>query len=226
MTFDMFVYRIVFALLFGALLGAEREWRHHVAGMKTNALVTVGAALFVVLADCATHDSSPTRMAAQVVSGVGFLGAGLLMRDGFTVRGINTAATLWCAAAIGVLAGSGLVFYSGVATLLLIGAQFFLHYLSNLSFWQTEDGEPYEIACTIFWKSQAYQPDKSSTRSQIVSLLKKHLGARILSVSVGGEQGEQTTTWRIVVWKKSVDEIEGCCNQISQDVAPIRWEIS
>ena len=90
----------------GALIGVERQWRARRAGLRTNALVAAGATLFVLYA-AATTDSSPTRVASYVVSGIGFLGGGVILREGVNVRGLNTAATLWCSAAIGVLAASG-----------------------------------------------------------------------------------------------------------------------
>lgn len=77
------------------------------AGLRTNALVAGGAALFVTLGVLTPDEVSPTRVAAQVVSGIGFLGAGVILREGLNVRGLNTAATLWCAAAVGALVGSG-----------------------------------------------------------------------------------------------------------------------
>lgn len=103
-----FALRLGCAFALGALVGVERQWRARMAGLRTNALVAVGAALFVLLAVNTVDEISPTRIAAQVVSGIGFLGAGVILRDGINVRGINTAATIWCAAAVGVLAGSGL----------------------------------------------------------------------------------------------------------------------
>ncbi|MEU2432446.1 MULTISPECIES: MgtC/SapB family protein [unclassified Streptomyces] len=93
-------------MLSGALIGIERQWRQRMAGLRTNTLVATGAALFVLLSG-SFDDSSPSRVAAQVVSGIGFLGAGVIMRDGLNVTGINTAATLWCSAAVGCLAGAG-----------------------------------------------------------------------------------------------------------------------
>src|SRR6202041_2203197 len=87
----------------GSLIGLERQWRARMAGLRTNALVAAGATLFVLYA-VATEDSSPTRVASYVVSGIGFLGGGVILREGANVRGLNTAATLWCSAAIGVLA--------------------------------------------------------------------------------------------------------------------------
>jgi putative Mg2+ transporter-C (MgtC) family protein len=100
----------------GAVIGFERQWRNRLAGLRTNALVALGAGTFIVFAGLFPTSDSPTRVAAQVVSGIGFIGAGLIFREGLSVRGLNTAATLWCSAAIGVLAGAGFVGYAGLAT--------------------------------------------------------------------------------------------------------------
>jgi putative Mg2+ transporter-C (MgtC) family protein len=97
----------VVGLLLGAAIGFERQWRQRLAGLRTNALVSLGAATFVMFAALFPGEVSPTRIAAQVVSGIGFLGAGLIFKEGLSVRGLNTAATLWCSAAIGVLSGAG-----------------------------------------------------------------------------------------------------------------------
>lgn len=95
------------ALACGAFIGSERQVRQRTAGLRTNALVALGAASFVTFAQLFPNEVSPTRVAAQVVSGIGFLGAGIIFRDGFNVHGVNTAATLWCAAGVGMMAGAG-----------------------------------------------------------------------------------------------------------------------
>jgi len=99
--------RIAIPLLLGALIGFERQWHRRLAGLRTNALVAIGSAGFVIIGTLMTGESSPTRIAAQVASGIGFLGAGVILREGLSVRGLNTAATLWCSAAVGSLAGLG-----------------------------------------------------------------------------------------------------------------------
>jgi putative Mg2+ transporter-C (MgtC) family protein len=106
-----FTARAAVALLLGAAIGLERQWRQRTAGLRTNALVALGSALFELFAVLLTgqHGVDPTRIAAYVVSGIGFLGAGVILREGVTVRGINTAATIWCSAAVGVLAGAGYI---------------------------------------------------------------------------------------------------------------------
>src|SRR5512135_2739035 len=107
MTWLDLLLRLVVALACGALIGIERQYRQHSAGLRTSALVATGSALFVLVAAFTPSDSSPLRVAAQVVSGVGFLCAGVIIQDGLSIRGLNTAGTLWCASGIGVLAGSG-----------------------------------------------------------------------------------------------------------------------
>jgi putative Mg2+ transporter-C (MgtC) family protein len=95
------------ALICGAVIGSERQVRQRMAGLRTNALVALGAAAFVIFSQLVPNEVSPTRVAAQVVSGIGFLGAGIIFRDGFNVHGLNTAATLWCSAAVGLISGIG-----------------------------------------------------------------------------------------------------------------------
>ena len=117
---DAATLHLVVALVCGALIGSERQVRQRMAGLRTNALVALGAAGFVVFSGLYPDELSPTRVAAQVVSGIGFLGAGIIFRNGFTVHGLNTAATLWCSAAVGVMAGGGWITHAGVLTGLVV----------------------------------------------------------------------------------------------------------
>src|SRR6476620_5329319 len=103
------------AACLGASIGLERQWRQRLAGLRTNTLVALGAAIFVTYSHMAPDGAGDTRIAAQVVSGIGFLGAGVIFKEGLAVRGLNTAATLWCSAAIGVIAGAGYPLYAAVA---------------------------------------------------------------------------------------------------------------
>jgi putative Mg2+ transporter-C (MgtC) family protein len=107
------------AVLLGGAVGFERQWRQRFAGLRTNTLVALGAAIYVVFAS-QFPDESPTRVAAQVVSGIGFLGAGVIFKEGLNVRGLNTAATLWCSGAIGILAGAGQYGRGAAAAALII----------------------------------------------------------------------------------------------------------
>jgi putative Mg2+ transporter-C (MgtC) family protein len=130
MNLTQFAVNLAAAFALGSLIGAERQWRQRMAGLRTNALVATGAAMFVMLA-MPTPDNT-MRVAAQVVSGIGFLGAGVIMREGLTVRGLNTAATLWCSAAVGTLSGSGQVHLAAVGTFGVLLANFGLRPLARL----------------------------------------------------------------------------------------------
>jgi putative Mg2+ transporter-C (MgtC) family protein len=103
---SLMAYATSFVL--GTLIGLERQWRQRSAGLRTNVLVAVGAAAFSDLGLRLLGSEGATRIISYVVSGIGFLGAGVILKDGTNIRGLNTAATLWCSAAIGTLSGSGL----------------------------------------------------------------------------------------------------------------------
>jgi putative Mg2+ transporter-C (MgtC) family protein len=121
--------RLTLALILGACIGAERQWRQRAAGLRTNTLVCFGAAAFVDLG--LTLAPGTTQVIAYVVSGVGFLGAGAIMKDGGNVRGLNTAATLWCSAAVGACAGAGEMLDAVFVTALLIAINSVLRPLSR-----------------------------------------------------------------------------------------------
>jgi putative Mg2+ transporter-C (MgtC) family protein len=110
--------RLLTAALLGAVLGFEREVHHKSAGLRTNILIAVGAALFTLMSyELAVGTSGdPTRMAAQIVTGIGFLGAGAIMRTDSGVKGLTTAATVWVNCAVGVAAGGGRYHLAFIAT--------------------------------------------------------------------------------------------------------------
>ncbi|HYB08962.1 MAG TPA: MgtC/SapB family protein [Alphaproteobacteria bacterium] len=132
MAWQETVVRIAVALMLGSIIGFERQWRQRMAGLRTNALVAIGAASFVIFSGMIQPDSSPTRVAAQVVSGIGFLGAGVILREGVNVRGLNTAATLWCSAAVGVFSGAGFLWQAAIAAFFVVVTNLFLRPLVRL----------------------------------------------------------------------------------------------
>lgn len=121
-----FVIHLATSFMCGSAIGLERQWRHRTAGLRTNALVALGSSLFVMVNDSFAGEFDRSRIAAQVVSGIGFLGAGVIMRDGPTVRGLNTAATIWCSAAVGLMAGSGALLKAFLGTGAIIFANVLL----------------------------------------------------------------------------------------------------
>lgn len=117
MPIETFANRLLCALVAGIIIGVERQLRHRNAGLAVNALVSVGACIFILLSESIIQASMQNgglvnndnlRVLSQVVTGVGFLGAGVIMKDGFSIHGLNSAATIWCSAAVGCLCGFGM----------------------------------------------------------------------------------------------------------------------
>jgi putative Mg2+ transporter-C (MgtC) family protein len=143
--------RIVLAGVLGGAIGAEREIREREAGLRTHMLVAVGAALFTIVSAYAWSDFQfstregitfdPTRIAAQVVTGIGFLGAGAIIRQGLSIRGLTTAASLWVVAAIGMASGAGYYSAAVITTVLVLVSLWPLRILAFRIFERIRPGE-------------------------------------------------------------------------------------
>jgi putative Mg2+ transporter-C (MgtC) family protein len=146
------VLRIVLAGALGGAIGAEREIREREAGLRTHLLVSVGSALFTLVSAYAWDDFGfslesgvtldPTRISAQIVTGIGFLGAGAIIRQGLSVRGLTTAATLWVVAAIGLASGAGYYWAAVVTTALVLVTLWPLRIVAHRLFLRLRPGEP------------------------------------------------------------------------------------
>lgn len=130
MSIENFIIRILFCFVLSILVGLERQYRHKTVGLRTNVLVSLGSFMFVSMSFSAIT-SDTTRIAAQVVSGIGFLGAGIILKDGNRIKGLNTAATLWCVASIGVLTASGMIIEASIGTLFILISNIVLRVLSQ-----------------------------------------------------------------------------------------------
>ncbi len=119
------------AFVLGTLIGVERQYRQRTAGLRTNVLVCVGAAGFVDLAMNLGGNDRAVQVIAYVVSGIGFLGAGVIMKEGTNVRGLNTAATLWSSAAVGACAGAGRLAQGALLTVFILAGNTLLRPLVN-----------------------------------------------------------------------------------------------
>ncbi|MGH3003413.1 MAG: MgtC/SapB family protein [Gaiellaceae bacterium] len=152
--------RLAVACALGTAIGFERELRDREAGVRTHLLVSLGAALFTIVSAFGFHDIltsgggaiqlDPSRIAAQIVTGIGFLGAGAIIREGLSVRGLTTAATLWVVAAIGMACGAGYYWPAVAATLLTL---FALWPLRLLAYRLIERVKPEEHRLTVELKS-------------------------------------------------------------------------
>jgi putative Mg2+ transporter-C (MgtC) family protein len=146
------VLRVVLAAVLGGAIGAEREIREREAGLRTHLLVSVGAALFTLVSAYAWNDFAfslqggvtldPTRISAQIVTGIGFLGAGAIIRQGLTIRGLTTAATLWVVAAIGLASGAGYYWAAVVTTALVLFTLWPLRIAAHQLFLRFRPSEP------------------------------------------------------------------------------------
>ena len=131
LTAQVVVLRLLVAVALGALLGLERERRERPAGLRTHILVTVTACLGMIVAADTLDASNAGRVAQGILTGIGFLGAGTILRQRSGIQGLTTAASIWAASALGVAAGLGAYVQAGVAALLVFGALTLLHPIEN-----------------------------------------------------------------------------------------------
>lgn len=130
------VLKLLLAILVGGLIGAEREFRDKSAGFRTIIFITIGSTLFTIFSKTIGVNNDPGRIAANIVTGIGFLGAGAIMREGGRVAGLTTAATIWLAASLGMGIGTGSYLLVGVSTLLILAVLWlfpvFEHWIDNI----------------------------------------------------------------------------------------------
>jgi putative Mg2+ transporter-C (MgtC) family protein len=141
-----FLTRLFTALLLGAIIGLERQWRQRMAGARTNALVSAGASAFVMCAFLVQEGPrNENQIVSYIVTGVGFLGAGVIFKDGGAVRGLNTAATLWCSAAMGAICGLGRLFYALIVAVAVLLTNMVLRPLAYHIYPSRQPGEEQEV---------------------------------------------------------------------------------
>jgi len=147
--FDTFI-SLTAAFILGGVIGFERQYRQRTAGLRTNVLVAVGAAVFVDMANRLNGHEAAVHVVAYVVSGIGFLGAGAIMREEGNVRGLNTAATLWGSAAVGAAAGADLILEATLATVFVLAANTLLRPIVNTINRKPLDVESVEMTNTVY----------------------------------------------------------------------------
>jgi putative Mg2+ transporter-C (MgtC) family protein len=130
--------RLLMACAMGGVIGMEREWRHKASGLRTNMLICMGAALFTMLSAVVAGDNSSNKgqIASNIVQGIGFLGAGLILHTRNRVLGLTSAATVWVVAAVGMACGAGLYVVAAIATLIVYFALRFIGILESRSKWK------------------------------------------------------------------------------------------
>ena len=218
-------FRLGAALLFGGIIGFERQWHQRMAGLRTNALVSLGAAGFVVFS-MAVGDSSPTRVAAQVVSGIGFLGAGVILREGINIRGLNTAATLWCSAMVGTFAGGGQLVASVIAAAFVLLTNLFLRPLVALINRQPFGAVEIETHYSVELRCQGQQ--EAHIRALLLqATASAGLGLRRLTSENLEDSPQVTVSARLVSASRSDSALEQIIGRMSLEpfVTAAHWHV-
>lgn len=224
-----FSSRLLLALTLGAGIGIERQWHQRVAGLRTNTLVSLGAAIFITLAVKIGGDATG-RVASYIVSGIGFLGAGVIMKDGTSVRGLNTAATLWCSAAIGALSGMGFFSEAIIAAVFIILAHLILRpiglKLGKIPFYPKSESAQTEYLISI--------KCKETVENHIRVLLLQHLGnheklmLRALTSSDNGDPANAIITAELIAVGNQDELMEKMVSRltIEAEVMRVSWELT
>jgi putative Mg2+ transporter-C (MgtC) family protein len=224
--YDDLIIRMLLASFLGGLIGLERDLHGRAAGLRTHLLVSLGAAVFTILSEVISMNSAgsgimtdPGRIAAQIVTGIGFLGAGVMIKEGVNVRGLTTAACLWVAAAVGMAAGSGNFVIAILATVMALIGLIFFKLLERL--YPKDSYRILSISTPI-----------EADISQIIEIVKKH-HLKILNCNVekNYEKGTLMTRLSIRLFQrgitdklahKIIDSLEGS----SLSLNGVKWEQS
>ncbi len=214
------------AFLCGGLIGVERQIRQRNAGLRTMVLVSVGAAAFVYLGGRLLGGDGQVRIIAYVVSGIGFLGAGVIMKEGAQVRGLNTAATLWSSAAVGAFAGSGLMAEAFAVTVVVLAGNTLLRPLVNYINRRPVDAATTEATYRVHVICAA--ENITEARDMLDAELEK-ANYPIREIEVLSE-GEETTELAAILIPTTADaeELDGVCNAllISDYIESATWTVS
>jgi len=211
----------------GTVIGFERQYRARMAGLRTNALVAAGSTLFVLLSAHGFSGASadPTRVAAQIVSGIGFLGAGVILREGLTVRGLNTAATLWCSAAVGALAGAGLYTAAGAGTVVVMAVNIGLRPLGRVVDRRPATGR--ETPTSYTFLAVTKDDAEAHVRALLVQALARTDFALQSVTSVNAEApGQVEVRAELSADQRDDKQMESAVSRLSMEpsVTSVRWQ--
>lgn len=207
--------RLLIAALLGGLVGLEREWSNHAAGLRTHILVCIGSAVIMLLSIYGFNQFvnepnvriDPARLAAQVISGIGFLGAGAILRNGSTVSGLTTAASIWVVAAIGLCVGAGFLFASILTTIIVLISLFILNKLENHIMHKRRHRE---LTIRVY--------DRPGLTTGIFSRLSEQ-GIQVLKMKLdhkGESESQSITVLKLDVKTKSMIKLSNVIEQINQ----------
>jgi putative Mg2+ transporter-C (MgtC) family protein len=204
--------RLSVAAALGGAIGLERELRERQAGLRTHLVVCVGSALFTLVSAYAFTSPrvDPTRIAAQIVSGIGFLGAGAIIRQGLSVRGLTTAATLWLVAAIGMASGAG---YYDAAIIATLGALFTLGPLRVLAYRVTSRFRPRTERLLV-------EIPAGGSPAPLVDVVERY--GRLISLDIAQEGDRRSVAMDVVIQDESSPRVVAAVAEID-GVLEVRW---
>ncbi len=227
MTGIEFAIRVLAALALGGIIGLERQWRQRMTGLRTNGLVAVGSAIFVMMGGLINGAASQGQVAAYVVSCIGFLGGGVILKDGFNIRGLNTAATLWCTAAVGTLAGLGHLNFAALGAAGVLSANVILRPLAHLVNRAPAQSEEHEILYRL--RCTCKTADETSIRTMLVQGVGR---TALVLVALHSLDDEVLARVHVKAYLKSIGPKEEALEQIvtrlslEPGVTAISWEVA
>jgi putative Mg2+ transporter-C (MgtC) family protein len=222
---DFFLH-LLSATLLGTLIGLERQWHQRFAGLRTNALVSLGAAAFAGASLSVAAGGNPSPMLGQIITGIGFLGAGVIFKEDFNVRGLNTAATIWCSAAVGMLCGLGLLPYAGATAAIVIVVNVALRPLvRKLGEMPATKGSESQTVYAI----HILGTKKSELRLR-TALVRATTGARLTLRNLHSQNAATNrvrVTAELSLYGRDDHRIEAVASQLGMDasVESLRWEL-
>ncbi|HEV8020670.1 MAG TPA: MgtC/SapB family protein [Candidatus Lustribacter sp.] len=166
-----FALRVVVALVFGALIGGERQWRQRMAGLRTNALVCIGASLFVLMTPLVGGGANPLQIAAYIVPGIGFLAGGVIFKERLSVTGLNTAATLWCTAAVGALVGFGFIVQAAIGVAAVLSVHIIMRPIVQRI--NRQSGEGIEVVSSYELRAVCREEVEEQVRADMIAAIRQ-----------------------------------------------------
>lgn len=219
------------AMVLGFLIGLERQWNRHNAGMHTNMIVCVGAYAFTSVSYLTITDGAdPTRIASQVVCGIGFLGAGLIIRDGANIRGLSTAATIWTTAAVGILCTLPNIFLPIVVADIIVFLNMALKPLSRRidNFRNYSNKEKKNDVCVYKISLRCSEEQEVEIRSHLIKIIREKNEVLLHNLeSSADEDGNKKIRAYISTVKENSDLVESILSHIGKDegIISVGWKI-